>query len=118
MITERHLLPGDVIRFTYTNWKGRIAVRIVEYERMTVGNSQMPNTQPGSLELYLRGFDLDKQADRCYHVSGIHQGTIEYASAHFLGKLKQQASKLEPLCECDPSQGCGVPSTTNEELNG
>lgn len=90
MITERHLLPGDVIRFTYTNWKGRTAIRIVEYERMTVGNSQMPNAQPGALELYLRGYDLDKQADRCYHVSGIHQGTIEYASAHDISTMNEE----------------------------
>lgn len=81
MLVERDLLPGDVITFTYTNWKGRTAVRTVEYERMTVGTSQMPDSSPGDSELYLRGHDLDKQSARCFHVSGIHQGTVEYRTS-------------------------------------
>lgn len=114
MMTERHLLPGDVIRFTYTNWKGRTATRTVKYERMTVGSSQMPNTQPGALELYLRGYDLDKEADRCFHVSGIHQGTIEYASAHFLGKLNQPTPVEH---KCDPDKGCGIIACSEKDSN-
>jgi len=101
MIDHRVLLPGDVLRFTYTNWKGRTAVRTIEYERMEIATLQISDPSSlGRLELYLCGHDLDKQASRSYHVSGIHRGTVEYTSAHSLSKLEPSAEAPRDFDPC------------------
>lgn len=90
---ERRLLPGNVISFVYTNWKGRTARRMCSYQEMCLGVSQMPDSE-GKAEILLIGWDLDKQARRSYHVSGIQQGSVELVS-------ERSIEMSEPVCICE-----------------
>lgn len=114
---ERLLSPGNVISFVYTNWKGRKAKRTCVYHEMCLGRSLMPDNQDrpasdGKVEILLVGWDLDKQARRSYHVSGIEQGSVELISERSIETV--QASEHE----CDPAQGRDVQTQKDTYHNG
>lgn len=108
---ERLLSPGNVISFVYTNWKGRKAKRTCIYHEICLGRSQMLDSG-GKVEILLVGWDLDKQARRSYHVSGIEQGSVELISERSIEMV--QASEHG----CDPAQGCGVQAQKDTYHNG
>ncbi|AYP68218.1 hypothetical protein PQE75_gp086 [Bacillus phage vB_BcoS-136] len=63
------LEKGDVIIFTYTNYKGRTLVRKAIIEGFFFGaNEYHPEYQ-----VFIKGYDLDKMSERTYAVKDIEE---------------------------------------------
>ena len=65
---------GDLVRFTYTNWKGRKGVRTCRFESLGVHDVY----GDGRVCFVLNGYDVDKgYARRSYRVVKIEADTVE-----------------------------------------
>lgn len=58
---------GDVIKFKYTNWKGKTSIRNVIVTGLIYGS----NDWHKEVQLFVEGYDLDKKENRTYAVKDI-----------------------------------------------
>jgi hypothetical protein len=63
---------GDIISFTYKNWKGEIAERTAIFLSLSYGSNEF-HKKP---KLIVRGFDLDKLAERTFTAKDMTDITI------------------------------------------
>jgi hypothetical protein len=69
------LIPGHRIKFRYENWKGVISERHLIIESLGFGRSEYHGE---TVQWFLNGFDLDKQARRSYAMVDIDTSSMEF----------------------------------------
>lgn len=70
----QRIIPGNRIRFIYTNWKGITAVRECIFESIGVGVTEYHHKHP---TWFINGLDQDKGERRQYDLAKIEVSSVE-----------------------------------------
>lgn len=68
----KNINKDDVISFNYTNWQGKKSRRTAIYIGVAYGTNEYHKRE----KLIIRGFDLDKMAERTYTAKDVTDMTV------------------------------------------